>query len=92
MEQEIRPEMNFEQVIEKSAALQRVLKEVETIIPTDSTALIYGDTGTGKELIARVHYLWNPANDPFVGLGVRNMQPHRLFTLTMRPPTKYSRT
>lgn len=53
MERESHTEMNFGQIIGKSAALQRVLKEVETVGPTDSTVLVYGETGTGKELIAR---------------------------------------
>src|SRR6267378_6438503 len=53
LEDEIRSEMNFAQVIGNSASLRRVLKHVETVAPTDSTVLIYGETGTGKELIAR---------------------------------------
>src|SRR5437879_4239159 len=53
LEDEIRHEMNFEEIIGQSAVLRRVLKEVETVAPTDSTVLIFGETGTGKELIAR---------------------------------------
>src|SRR6267378_2124603 len=53
LEDEIRSEMNFAQIVGKSASLRKVLKHVETVAPTDSTVLIYGDTGTGKELIAR---------------------------------------
>src|SRR6266853_6549843 len=53
LEDEIRSELNFEEIVGKSDALRRVLKEVETVAPTDSTVLIYGETGTGKELIAR---------------------------------------
>jgi formate hydrogenlyase transcriptional activator len=60
MEHEIRTEMNFGPIIGKSAALQRVLKEVETVGPTDSTVLVYGETGTGKELIARVLHDLSP--------------------------------
>ena len=48
LEDEIRAEMNFAQIIGRSAALHRVLKPVETVAPTDSTVLIYGETGTGK--------------------------------------------
>lgn len=53
LEDEIRSELNFEEIVGKSEALRRVLQQVETVAPTDSTVLIYGETGTGKELIAR---------------------------------------
>jgi formate hydrogenlyase transcriptional activator len=53
LEDEIRSELNFSEIIGKSAALRNVLKQIETVAPTDSTVLIYGETGTGKELIAR---------------------------------------
>jgi formate hydrogenlyase transcriptional activator len=70
MEHEIRTEMNFESIVGKSAALQRVLKEVETVGPTDSTVLVYGETGTGKELIARsLHDLSPRCSGPFVKLN-----------------------
>ena len=49
----ISSEMNFEGVVGKSACLGRVLREVEIVAPTDSGVLILGETGTGKELIAR---------------------------------------
>src|SRR6266481_2683890 len=51
LEDEIRTEMNFAQIIGNSTSLRRVLKQVETVAPTDSTVLIYGETGTGKELL-----------------------------------------
>jgi formate hydrogenlyase transcriptional activator len=58
LEEEIRTEYNFEEVIGNSAALKRVLQDVETVAATDSTVLIYGETGTGKELIAHaIHNL-----------------------------------
>lgn len=58
LEDELRSHINFEEIVGQSPALQRVLKEVETVAPTDSTVLILGETGTGKELIARaVHGL-----------------------------------
>lgn len=53
LEEEIRSELNFEQIIGHSAALKHVLGLVETVAPTDSTVLLLGETGTGKELIAR---------------------------------------
>jgi formate hydrogenlyase transcriptional activator len=43
----------FEQIIGKSPTLERVLEQVKRVAPTDSTVLIQGETGTGKELIAR---------------------------------------
>ena len=52
LEEEIRTEYNFEEIIGNSAALKRVLQDVETVAATNSTVLIYGETGTGKELIA----------------------------------------
>lgn len=53
LEEEIRSEMNFDQIVGDSPALRRVLEMVETVAPSDSTVLLLGETGTGKELIAR---------------------------------------
>ena len=53
LEEEIRSEMGFEQIIGGSTALRHVLELVNTVAPTDSTVLLLGETGTGKELIAR---------------------------------------
>jgi formate hydrogenlyase transcriptional activator len=53
LEEEIRSEMNFENIIGNSPALNHVLELVETVAPSDSTVLLLGETGTGKELIAR---------------------------------------
>jgi formate hydrogenlyase transcriptional activator len=70
LEDEIRHEMNFEEIIGQSAVLRRVLKEVETVAPTDSTVLIFGETGTGKELIARaIHNLSHRRSHTFVKLN-----------------------
>src|ERR1700719_1788525 len=52
LEEEFRSEMGFEQIIGSSAALKHVLQQVETVAPNDSTVLLLGETGTGKELIA----------------------------------------
>jgi len=53
LEEEIRGGMDFDQIVGNSRALKQVLRLVETVAPTDSTVLLLGETGTGKELIAR---------------------------------------
>jgi formate hydrogenlyase transcriptional activator len=53
LQEEFRSEMGFEQIIGSSAALKHVLELVDTVAPSDSTVLLLGETGTGKELIAR---------------------------------------
>jgi formate hydrogenlyase transcriptional activator len=70
LESEIRSELHFEDIVGNSELLRRVLREVETVAPADSTVLIYGETGTGKELIARaVHNLSSRKSNPFVRLN-----------------------
>ncbi len=70
LEDEIRTELKFEEIIGKSDALRRLLAQVETVAPTDSTVLIYGETGTGKELIARaLHNLSSRKANAFVKLN-----------------------
>ena len=53
LEQEIRDVLNFEEIVGQSPALVHVLEQVKTVAPSDATVLILGETGTGKELIAR---------------------------------------
>jgi formate hydrogenlyase transcriptional activator len=53
LEDEIRGELDFEGIVGQSSALRHVLNLVETVAPSDSTVLLLGETGTGKELIAR---------------------------------------
>ena len=70
LENEIRSELKFEEIIGQSAALRAVLSQIETVAPTDSTVLIYGDTGTGKELVARaLHNLSSRGKNAFVKLN-----------------------
>jgi formate hydrogenlyase transcriptional activator len=70
LENEIRSELKFEEIIGQSASLRSVLSQIETVAPTDSTVLIYGDTGTGKELVARaLHNLSSRGKNAFVKLN-----------------------
>ena len=63
-------ERRFEQVIGNSSALESVLEQVERVAPTDSTVLIQGETGTGKELIAHaIHNLSSRCGRPFIRLN-----------------------
>ncbi|MFZ0584228.1 MAG: sigma 54-interacting transcriptional regulator [Candidatus Acidiferrales bacterium] len=65
-----RSQRRFEQIIGNSAALESVFGEVERVAPTDSTVLIQGETGTGKELIARaIHNISSRCGRPFVKLN-----------------------
>src|SRR5437762_3098378 len=60
----------FEQIIGNSPALEAVLEQIERVAPTDSTVLIQGETGTGKELIAHaIHNLSSRAGRPFIRLN-----------------------
>jgi formate hydrogenlyase transcriptional activator len=60
LEEEVRTEHDFDEIVGESAALRGVLKKVETVAPTDSTVLVHGETGTGKELIARALHELSP--------------------------------
>jgi formate hydrogenlyase transcriptional activator len=61
---------NFEEIVGRSAALKRVLGQVETVAPTTATVLILGETGTGKELIARaIHRISLRKDLPFMTLN-----------------------
>jgi formate hydrogenlyase transcriptional activator len=67
LQEEIKGTHNFEELIGSSSSLKKVLKNVERVAPTDSTVLITGETGTGKELIARaIHNLSPRKNKPLV--------------------------
>ncbi len=67
---EIRSELNFEEIIGESPALERVLEKAKTVAPSDATVLILGETGTGKELIARaIHRMSGRKDATFVKLN-----------------------
>ncbi len=63
LEEELRTEYNFEEIVGESHGLKAVLKQVETVAPTAATVLILGETGTGKELIARSIHTISPRRD-----------------------------
>jgi formate hydrogenlyase transcriptional activator len=63
LEEEVRTDHNFGEIVGECAALRRVLKEVETVAPTGSTVLICGETGTGKELVARALHDLSPRRE-----------------------------
>ena len=70
LEEELRTEYGFEEIVGESPGLRRVLKQVETVAPTDATTLVLGETGTGKELIARaIHQLSHRHARTFVKLN-----------------------
>jgi formate hydrogenlyase transcriptional activator len=70
LESEIRAEYNFEDIVGKSPALCKVLEQIEIVAPTGSTVLLHGETGTGKELVARaVHSLSSRRDRTFVRLN-----------------------
>ena len=63
LESEIRSEYNFEDIVGKSPALRKVLDQIEIVAPTGSTVLLRGETGTGKELVARAVHSLSPRRD-----------------------------
>jgi formate hydrogenlyase transcriptional activator len=70
LQEEISREHNFEEIVGNSRALVEVLQRVETVAPTDSTVLIIGETGCGKELIARaIHSRSKRSTRPLVKLN-----------------------
>jgi formate hydrogenlyase transcriptional activator len=63
LEDEIRTELNFEEIVGESAELKTVRSRVKTVAPSDSTVLVLGETGTGKELIARAIHRMSKRKD-----------------------------
>jgi formate hydrogenlyase transcriptional activator len=63
LQEEINLEHRFEDIVGESTGLRNVLRQIETVAPTDATVLIQGETGTGKELLARAIHRLSPRND-----------------------------
>jgi formate hydrogenlyase transcriptional activator len=63
LESEIESEYNFEDIVGKSAAIRKVLDQVAIVAPTSSTVLLHGETGTGKELVARALHNLSPRRE-----------------------------
>ena len=76
LEAETRSEMYFDEIIGNSTSLRELFKLVEIVAPTDSTVLIYGETGTGKELIARsIHKKSQRSGRAFVSVNCAALPP-----------------
>src|SRR5712671_89837 len=70
LEDEIRGELQFEEIVGESIALKQVFDQIRKVAPTDSNVLLLGETGTGKELIARsIHELSDRRNHTFVKIN-----------------------
>ncbi len=63
LQEEIKTQHNFEEIIGQSPPIRKVFKAIETVAPTDAAVLILGETGTGKELIARAAHNLSPRRD-----------------------------
>jgi DNA-binding NtrC family response regulator len=79
LENELHSEISFPDMVGKSSPLRRLLQQIETVAPSDSTVLILGETGTGKELIARaVHQLSRRKDKPLIRVNCTSI-PKELF-------------
>jgi PAS domain S-box-containing protein len=69
-DEDVESKQDFEEMVGDSAALRRILRHVEVVAPTDANVLIVGETGTGKELVARaIHRLSPRRKQPFISLN-----------------------
>ena len=83
---EIRTEQNFGDIIGGSSGLRKVMQQVQLVAPTDATVLIGGETGTGKELIARaIHMRSDGASAPFVKVNCASIPRGTIRKRALRP-------
>ena len=76
LQEEMRTQHGFEEIVGRSAALARVLHQIEQVAPGDTTVLITGETGTGKELVARaIHQLSPRREQPLVTVNCGSISP-----------------
>ncbi len=75
LEEQVRPEDKFDDIIGRSASLRAVLDQIQIVAPTDSTVLVLGETGTGKELIARAIHNRSSRRDSIGIAGERAVRP-----------------
>jgi PAS domain S-box-containing protein len=69
-DEDVESKQDFEEMVGNSAALRRILRHIEVVAPTDANVLIVGETGTGKELVARaIHRLSPRRKQPFISLN-----------------------
>ena len=69
-DEDVESKQDFEEMVGNSAALRRILRHIEVVAPTDANVLIIGETGTGKELVARaIHRLSPRRKQPFISLN-----------------------
>lgn len=69
-DEDVESKQDFEEMVGNSAALRRILRHIEVVAPTDANVLIVGETGTGKELVARaIHRISPRRKQPFVSLN-----------------------
>ena len=79
LQEEIKVEHNFEEIVSRAPAMKKVLKTIETVAPTDTTVLILGETGTEKELIARaLHNLSGRRNQILVRVNCAALPESRI--------------
>jgi formate hydrogenlyase transcriptional activator len=70
VDEDVESKQDFEEMVGNSAALRRILRHIEVVAPTDANVLIVGETGTGKELVARaIHRLSPRRKQPFISLN-----------------------
>jgi PAS domain S-box-containing protein len=70
VDEDVEVKQNFDEMVGNSAALKRILRQVEVVAPTGATVLVLGETGTGKELVAKAIHRLSPRNNlPFISLN-----------------------